>query len=43
MYRGDATALNLDELDDHQILPFYNHRTEVIETPLTALETSNRH
>ena len=43
MYRGDSTTLNLDELDDHQIVQFCNYRTEVIETPLTALEASVRH
>ena len=43
MYRGDATTLNLDDLDDNQVLQFYNHRTEVIETPLAAPETSKRH
>ena len=43
MYRGDATTLNLGELDDDQIVQFCNYRTEVIEPPLTALEASARH
>ena len=42
MYRNDATTLNIDELDDHQIVQFYNRRTEVIETSLTAFEASKR-
>ena len=42
MYRNDATTLKIDELDDHQIVQFYNRRTGVIETPLTVPETSKR-
>ena len=37
MHRGDATTLNPDELDDHQIVQFYSHCTEVIETSLRHL------